>query len=231
MRFSDRREAGRALARRLRALADEGALPDPLVLALPRGGVAVAREVADALGAPLDVIVVRKIGAPSHEEFAVGALAGDGVPVFDPRTLRMLGLGPGDLTAVVERERAELRRRERVYRQGRAAPEPAGRTVIVVDDGLATGATARAALRSVRRRAPARTVLAVPVCSPEGAASLAGEADDVVCLHRPAGFLAVGEWYDDFAQLTDEDVLAALHPSAGPGATGEGSRRGGSAGT
>src|SRR5690606_41381429 len=126
--------------------------------------------------------------------------------------------------------RAELGRGERVYRPGGAAPGLAGRRVIVVDGGVATGATGRAALRSVRRRAPERPVRAVPVCSPEGASSLAGEADDVVCLHRPAGFLAVGEWYDDFAQLTDEDVLAALHRSAGPDATGEGPGRGGAAG-
>ncbi|WP_437024447.1 phosphoribosyltransferase [Streptomyces sp. enrichment culture] len=223
MRFTDRRQAGRALARELRARGDAGLLPDPVVLALPRGGVTVAREVAEALGAPLDVLVVRKIGAPAQEEFAVGALAGDGVPMFDPRTLDLLGLDERDLTAVVERERAELHRRERVYRRGRTAPALEGRSVIVVDDGLATGATARAALRSVRRRSPARVLLAVPVCSPEGAASLRGEADEVVCLHRPSGFTAVGEWYDDFGQLTDEDVLAALdRPAgdAGDGATG-----------
>ncbi len=174
MRFTDRRQAGRALARELRARGDAGGLPDPVVLALPRGGVTVAREVADVLGAPLDVLVVRKIGAPSREEFAVGALAGDGVPVFDPHSLALLGLDEGDLAAVVERERAELCRRERVYRRGRTAPVLAGRTVIVVDDGLATGATARVALRSVLRRSPARVLLAVPVGSPEGTGSLQG---------------------------------------------------------
>ncbi|GAA2460245.1 phosphoribosyltransferase [Streptomyces glaucus] len=211
MRFRDRRQAGRALADRLRALRDAGALEDPVVLALPRGGVAVAREVALALDAPLDVLVVRKIGAPFQEEFGVGAIAGDDEPLYDGRTLRRLGLTEAALAPVVARERAELRRREQRYRQGRPAPDLRGRTVIVVDDGLATGSTARAALRAVRRREPAKVVLAVPVSSPEAARLLRAEADEVVCLHEPAAFLAVGVWYEDFEQLTDEDVLEALH--------------------
>ncbi|MFF8032030.1 phosphoribosyltransferase [Streptomyces sp. NPDC016626] len=210
MLFRDRRQAGRALAARLRERRDEGALPDPLVLGLPRGGVAVAAEVARALDAPLDVLVVRKVGAPFQEEFGVGAMAGDGVPVFDEATLRRLGLGEADLAPVVERERTELRRREQLYRQGRDAPEVRGRTVVVVDDGLATGSTARAALRALRSRAPGRLVLAAPVCSPEGAALMRSEADEVVCLHEPAAFMAVGQWYEEFDQLTDEDVLEAL---------------------
>lgn len=211
MRFRDRRQAGRELAARLRERQDEGALPDPVVLALPRGGVAVAAEVARTLDAPLDVLVVRKVGAPFHEEFGVGAMAGDGVPVFDRDALRLLGLSEADLAPVVERERTELRRREQLYRQGRPAPEPRGRTVIVVDDGLATGSTARAALRALRSHAPGHLVLAVPVGSPEAAALMLAEADEVVCLYEPAAFMAVGQWYEEFDQLTDEDVLEALH--------------------
>ncbi|EFL42972.1 phosphoribosyltransferase [Streptomyces fungicidicus] len=211
MRFRDRRQAGRELAARLRERRDEGALPDPVVLALPRGGVAVAAEVARALDAPLDVLVVRKIGAPFHEEFGVGAMAGDGVPVFDEDSLFRLGLSESDLAAVVARERAELRRREERYRQGRPPPDTRGRTVIVVDDGLATGSTARAALRALRARDPGRLVLAVPVGAAEGLALMRSEADEVLCLHEPAAFMAVGQWYEEFDQLTDEDVLDALH--------------------
>lgn len=219
MRFRDRRQAGHELAERLRARRDEGALPDPVVLALPRGGVAVAQEVARVLDAPLDVLVVRKIGAPFHEEYGLGAMAGDEVPLFDPDALGRLGLSEEDLAPVVERERTELRRREALYRQGRPAPELEDRTVIVVDDGLATGSTARAALRSVRRQNPARLVFAAPVAAPEGAELMRREADEVVCLSEPAGFMAVGQWYDDFEQLTDDDVLTALqrhHGSVSP---------------
>ncbi|MGI5430238.1 phosphoribosyltransferase [Streptomyces sp. CA-179760] len=211
MRFRDRRQAGRELAEQLRTRQEAGALPRPIVLALPRGGVAVASEVAEELDAPLDVLVVRKIGAPFQEEYGVGAMAGDEVPLLDEDSLRHLGLGVADLAPVIERERAELRRRERLYRQGRPAPDLRGRTVIVVDDGLATGSTARAALRSVRRQAPARLVLAAPVCSPEAAELMRAEADEVLCLHRPAAFMAVGLWYENFDQLTDQDVLEALH--------------------
>ncbi|MGW0866313.1 phosphoribosyltransferase [Streptomyces sp. NPDC002611] len=211
MRFRDRRQAGRELAEKLSARQDAGALPRPLVLALPRGGVAVAGEVAAALDAPLDVLVVRKIGAPYQEEYGVGAMAGDEVPLLDEEALRHLGLGVADLAPVIERERAELRRRERLYRQGRPAPDLRGRTVIVVDDGLATGSTARAALRAVRRQEPARVVLAAPVCSPEAAELMRAEADEVLCLHQPAAFMAVGLWYENFDQLTDHDVLEALH--------------------
>ncbi|MFF7314089.1 phosphoribosyltransferase family protein [Streptomyces sp. NPDC008137] len=211
MRFRDRRQAGRELAEKLRTRQDAGALPHPLVLALPRGGVAVASEVAAALDAPLDVLVVRKIGAPFQEEYGVGAMAGDEVPLLDEDALRHLGLGVADLAPVIERERAELRRRERLYRQGRPGPDLRGRTVIVVDDGLATGSTARAALRSVHRQEPARVVLAAPVCSPEAAELMRAEADEVLCLHQPAAFMAVGLWYENFDQLTDQDVLEALH--------------------
>ncbi|MGW0707402.1 phosphoribosyltransferase [Streptomyces sp. NPDC002643] len=210
MQFRDREQAGQELAERLRIEQEKGALSHPVVLALPRGGIPVAREVARRLQADLDVLVVRKIGAPFHEEFGIGALAGDDDPLFDLDTLDRLGLSEAELAGTVRRERKELRRREERYRQGRPAPEVRGRTVIVVDDGLATGVTARAALRSVRRHAPERVVLAVPVGSREAVALTRREADDVVCLYQPTPFAAVGEWYEDFAQLTDDDVLEAL---------------------
>ncbi|MFR0355538.1 phosphoribosyltransferase [Streptomyces sediminimaris] len=214
MQFHDREQAGRELAARLRIEQEKGMLPDPLVLALPRGGVTVAREVASALGAPLDVLVVRKIGVPYEEELGVGAIVGDDEPLYDQRSLDQLGLGDAELAPVVEREREELRRRERLYREGRPAPEVRGRTVIVVDDGLATGSTARAALRFVRRRRPGRLVLAVPVGSPQTADRLRAEADEVLCPHRPSDFMAVGAFYEEFEQLTDDDVLRALHTAA-----------------
>ncbi|MFJ4324552.1 phosphoribosyltransferase [Streptomyces tricolor] len=210
MQFHDRRHAGRELAARLRIQQEKGALAHPVVLALPRGGVAVALEVADALEAPLDVLVARRIGAPSQEEIGVGALAGDDPPLFDEEALDRLGLSEDDLAEAVARERAEARRREDLYRQGRPAAELRGRTVIVVDDGLATGATARAALRRVRRQEPEQVVLAVPVCSPEAAGLLRGEADDILCLYRPGAFMAVSQWYESFEQLTDADVSEAL---------------------
>ncbi|MEU1401013.1 phosphoribosyltransferase family protein [Streptomyces sp. NPDC005728] len=210
MRYRDRAEAGRKLAGLLSDLRDRGELPDPVVLALPRGGIDVAAPVARALDAPLDVLVVRKIGAPHHEEFAVGALAPGDPPLFDAGTLDRLGLTEERLAPVVERERRELARREHRYRGDRPPPQLKGRTVIVVDDGLATGATARAALRHVRRRQPARLVLAVPVGAPDSLDLLTGEADTLVCPYRPAAFSAVGQWYDDFGQLTDTDVLDVL---------------------
>ena len=215
MQYRDRRHAGQELAERLRILQEKGALPHPVVLALPRGGVAVAHEVARALEAPLDVLVVRKIGAPHQEEFGVGAIAGDDPPLFDERALDRLGLTEASLADAVERARRELRRREQRYRQGRPAPELRGHTAIIVDDGLATGSTARAALRFVRRQDPERVVLAVPVCSPEAVHLLRPEADDIVCLQRPPMFMAVGEWYQNFEQLTDDDVLEALHVTHG----------------
>lgn len=223
-RFADRRAAGRLLAVRLRrepVLA--AAAGPPLVLALPRGGVPVAREVADVLGAPLDVLVTRKIGYPNQPELGVGAIAEGGEPVYDELLLRRLGLTRAVLARVVDSERAELRRRVAAYRGGRPPPDVAGRQVVLVDDGLATGVTARAALRSLRAGAARRTVLAVPVAAPSSAAAMRAEADEVVTLAAPAAFRAVGEWYASFGQLTDADVLALLGRAAnGPGCGGSG---------
>ncbi|WP_077799902.1 phosphoribosyltransferase [Streptomyces sp. JHA26] len=221
MRFPDRRAAGQELGLRLMEWASDGELPRPVVLALPRGGVPVAAEVARALGAPLDVLVVRKIGLPGRPETGIGAVVGDEPPLFDQRALAMLGLTEDRLARDVARERAELRRRALLYRGDRPPPDVGNRTVVLVDDGLATGATARAALRHLRRRNPARLILAVPVGAPESAAEMRAEADDVLCLSRPPDFLAVGLWYDDFEQVGDDEVIEILnaHRVASPPGT------------
>ncbi|HEX6472910.1 MAG TPA: phosphoribosyltransferase family protein [Streptosporangiaceae bacterium] len=209
--FADRAEAGRLLAGRLAELV----LPVPVVLALPRGGVPVGNEVAARLStadeaAAFDVLVTRKIGYPYQPELGVGAIAEGGEPVLDLPLIDRLRLSEGDLTTTILRERAEMDRRVAVYRDGRPLPAVAGRTAIVVDDGLATGGTARAALRAVRARAPARLILAVPVGAAETVAALRAEADDVVVLAEPRRFRAVGQWYERFDQLTDDDVLRVL---------------------
>ncbi|GIE35663.1 phosphoribosyltransferase [Actinoplanes italicus] len=203
MIFANRAEAGRALAERLATVVTD---ENPLILALPRGGLPVAGPVAERLGGELDIVVARKIGAPGHPEFGVGAIAEDGPPVFDRDNLRYAGVSEADVAGVLSAERVELQRRIRRYRGDRRPPAPAGRAVIVIDDGLATGVTAHAALCWVREQGPARLVLAAPVCAPQARDALAAEADEVVCLSAPDPFLAVGRWYDDFAQLTDEDV-------------------------
>jgi len=205
-RFDDRRDAGRQLAERLLPLADA----DPVVVALPRGGVPVGREVAAALGAALEILAVRKLGAPHNAEYGIGAIAEDGTRVFDSEALAVLGISGGELDEIVARETAELRRRVLAYRAGRPPLPVASRTVIVVDDGVATGVTDTAALRALRRQRPGLLVLAVPVCSPDSAARLRAEADELVCLAEPARLRGVGQWYRDFSQVSDEEVIAAL---------------------
>lgn len=215
MLFADRDEAGRKLAAKIARICAAGPTqPRPLVLALPRGGVPVAAHVAAAVGADLGVVVARKIAAPGRPEYGVGALAEDGPPTFDVQALDALGLTENDLAGTVAAERAELARRVERYRGGRPLPAMNGRTVVLVDDGLATGVTAVATLRWLRRRGPARLVLALPVCAPTARGLVDAEADEVVCLHMPARFSAVGQWYGDFEQLTDADVDRWLHATA-----------------
>ncbi|MFJ6442722.1 phosphoribosyltransferase [Streptomyces sp. NPDC091649] len=218
MRFRDRGQAGRELAERLLARQAGREVTDPLVLALPRGGVPVAAPVASELHAVLDVLVVRKIGPPGRPESGIGAIIGDDPPLFDRTALEMLGVEEERLGPEVARERAELHRREKLYRGGRPEPRVAGRTVVLVDDGLATGLTARVALGHLRDRGPGRLVLAVPVGAPGSADRLSADADDVVCLYEPPGFRAVGEWYDDFDQVADDEVLAVLRDLGPPSA-------------
>ncbi len=215
--FRDRQHAGRVLAGKLAQYRGRAGL---LVLALPRGGVAVGFEVARQLQAPLDIFVVRKLGFPGHEEYAMGAIASGGVKVMNPRP--GLRVSPGEIAAVVAREQAELVRREKLYRQQRPAESLQGRTVIVVDDGLATGATMQAAVLGIRQQQPLQVVVAVPVGARDTCAALRQQADDVICAAMPEPFRAVGLWYDEFPQSTDEEVCALLeeawreHVTTGP---------------
>src|SRR6202048_4664667 len=211
--FRDRREAGRLLAKKLAAYANR---PDVLVLALPRGGVPVAYEVPRALGAPPDVFVVRKLGVPGCEELAMGAVATGSVRVLNDQLIERLGIPDHVIDAVAARELQELARRERLYRGGRPPPDVRGRTVVLVDDGLATGATMHAAIEALRQKNPARIVVAVPTASPETCEEMKTRADDVICAVTPEPFQAVGRWYRDFPQTTDEEVRDLLARASTP---------------
>lgn len=206
MKFLDRRQAGQQLAAKLLAYRHQ---PEVMVLALPRGGVPVGQEVATALGAPLDVFVVRKLGVPYHPEYAFGAIASGGVTVINPEAER-LQLDAREVDAVVAREQQELLRRERLYRGGKPPLVLHDKTVILVDDGLATGATMRAAVRAVRQQGAGRVVVAVPVGAADTVQSIRAEVDDMVCIAMPSPFHAVGLWYEQFDQVSDDEVRAML---------------------
>jgi putative phosphoribosyl transferase len=209
--FTDRRDAGRQLARRL---VDFAGRDDVIVLGLPRGGVPVAFEVAHALGAPLDIFTVRKLGMPGHEELAIGAIAPCGVRVINREVLQRLPGAERILDEITEDEQRECERREKVYREGRPALALKGKTVILVDDGIATGASMRAAVAGVRKMDVARIVVAAPAGAPETCEELIREANEVFCLIQPTDFFAVGEFYADFPQTSDEEVRALLNPAA-----------------
>ncbi len=217
MPFLDRPDAGRRLADRMLHLRPE----DVVVLGLPRGGIPVAAEVARALGAPLDVIVVRKLGVPVQPELGMGAIGEGDIRIINPEVVRIARVSPDQIAAVEARERAELQRRARRFRGDRPRAALAGRTAIIIDDGIATGSTARAACQVARAQGARRVVLAVPVAPPSACRSLAADADEVICLETPEHFLAIGEWYRDFSQTSDDEVVALLREAAGergPGA-------------
>ncbi|HWA53030.1 MAG TPA: phosphoribosyltransferase family protein [Solirubrobacterales bacterium] len=209
--FADRQDAGRQLAERLRPLA---AGEQPVVVALPRGGVPVAAEIASALAAQLEFLAVRKLGAPHNPEYGIGAIAEGGTRVFDHEALAVLGIDNRTLESIVLRETSELHRRVGAYRGDRPTCRLCDRLVIVVDDGVATGVTDTAALRDIRALRPRHLVLAVPVCPPDSAARLRAEADEVVCLLEPALLYGVGQWYRDFDQVSDDEVIATLFAEA-----------------
>lgn len=211
MMFNDRTDAGRALAAQLQRFADR---EDVLVLALARGGIPVAREVADALNAPLDVFVVRKLGLPGQEELAMGAIASGGVRVLNDDIIRYLRVPEAVVDDVTRAQAVELERREQLYREGRPAIDVRDRTVILVDDGLATGSTMRAAVGAIRMSGPRRIVVAVPVAARDACEELGAEADECVCVARPEPFFGVGRWYRDFTQTTNDEVRRILSESA-----------------
>jgi predicted phosphoribosyltransferase len=215
--FRDRTEAGQVLAEKLRAYAGRD---DVIVLALPRGGVPVGFEVARALGAPLDVFVVRKLGVPGHEELAMGAIASGGVRVLNHDVVHGMGIPERVIEAVAAAEERELARREQLYRDGRPAPDVRGRIVILVDDGLATGSTMRAAVAALRELGPKRIVVAVPTASPAACAEFAEIVEEAVCAITPEPFYAVGMWYEDFSQTTDDEVRTLLREAARGGGRG-----------
>jgi putative phosphoribosyl transferase len=210
-RFLDRRDAGRQLATRLTAYANRGVV----VLALPRGGVPVGYEVAHALGAPLDVFLVRKLGVPGHPELAMGAIASGGVRVVNRELVDDLAIATEAIDSIAAREGLELDRRERLYRGGRPLPTLENRIVILVDDGFATGATMEAAIAAVRQSKPSRVVVGAPVGARETCRRLGAMADDVVCAETPDRFLAVGQWYETFDQTTDDEVIDLLRRAGG----------------
>jgi putative phosphoribosyl transferase len=205
--FKDRRDAGKKLAQKLMHYA---ARPEAIVLALPRGGVPVGHEVARALNVPLDILVVRKLGLPGREELALGAIASGGIRVLNTDIIRMLNVPREVINLVATRERQELQRREYGYRGDRSAVEVQDRTVILIDDGLATGASMRAAVAGLRTQHPARIVVAVPTAAREACEAFRNQVDEIVCVHTPEPFHGVGRWYDDFSQVSDEDVQVLL---------------------
>lgn len=210
-RFANRAEAGRMLAE---ALSNYIGRSDILVLALPRGGVPVAYEVAKKLSAPLDLWLVRKLGVPGQEELALGALAGKKILVLNDDIINALNIDQSAIDKVIAREQAELERRNRLYRQGRPAPDVEGKTIIIIDDGLATGATMRAAIASLRQAGAAQVIAAVPVGAKSTCMKIEQEADKLVCLYMPEPFYGVGQWYSDFSQTSDEEVLSLLNRAA-----------------
>ena len=214
-RYRDRRDAGRALAARLRGYSGR---EDVIVLALPRGGVPVGFEVASELRVPLDVLLVRKLGVPGHEELAFGAIASGGLLVLDRDIVRQLGIPRATIERVIAHEAAELGRRERVYRGDLPPPDLRGRTIILVDDGLATGSTMMAAAAAVRQEQPARVIVAVPVAAADTCERLRREADEVICLLTPSPFHAVGLWYQNFRPVDDEEFRRLLAAAARPAA-------------
>jgi predicted phosphoribosyltransferase len=209
--FTDRRHAGRVLASRLTKYAGRD---DVIVLALPRGGVPVAYEVASALGAPMDVFLVRKLGTPGHRELAMGAIASGGVRVINEDVVQWYGISESAIDRIAREEQEELERREREYRDDRPVPDLTNKVVIVIDDGLATGSTMRAAAQAMRARHPARVVIAVPVGAPQTCTELAASADEVICARMPEPFSAVGQWYLNFAQTDDDEVRQLLQKSS-----------------
>src|SRR6516225_6315161 len=214
MSFLDRSDAGRRLADRMLHL--RGA--DVVVLGLPRGGVPVAAEVARALGAPLDVILVRKLGVPVQPELGMGAIGEGGIRIINPEVVAITHVTDAEIATVERRERAELDRRARRFRGDRRRTPLAGRTAIIIDDGIATGSTARAACQVARAQGAVRVVLAVPVAPPSARSALAADADEVICVETPVHFLAIGEWYRDFSQTSDHEVVSLLRRAAGEGA-------------
>lgn len=211
--FRDRRDAGKKLAEKLSAHTGRS---DAVVLALPRGGVPVAYEIASALHVPLDIFLVRKLGVPGREELAFGAIASGGIRILNGDVIRMLGIPDEVINFVAKRELEELRRRESLYRGERGSPVILNQTVILVDDGLATGASMRAAVAGLRTLQPAHLIVAVPVAAPEACAALRSEVDEIVCVVTPEPFLGVGRWYEDFSQVTDEEVQMLLQETNHP---------------